>query len=42
MAKGFIHTVPVGGGVWRNRVEAMELLPGAYVIRAGAVEAGRR
>jgi hypothetical protein len=29
MAKGFVHTVPAGG-LWRNRVEAAELLRGAY------------
>ena len=41
MAKGFIHTVPAGG-LWRNRVEAMELLRGAYLSKADAIEAGRR
>ena len=41
MARGFVHTVPAGG-LWRNRVESAELLRGAYVKRADAVEAGRR
>jgi hypothetical protein len=42
MARGFIHTVPVGGGLWRNRVESMELLRGAYVRKDDAIAAGRR
>jgi hypothetical protein len=41
MARGFVHTVPAGG-LWRNRVESAELLRGAYVKKADAVEAGRR
>jgi uncharacterized protein DUF2188 len=41
MAKGFVHTVPAGG-LWRNRVEAAELLRGAYAKKEDAVEAGRR
>jgi len=41
MAKGFVHTVPTNG-LWRNRVEAAELLRGAYARKEDAVEAGRR
>ena len=41
MARGFVHTVPTGG-LWRNRVEAAELLRGAYARKADAVAAGRR
>jgi len=40
MARGFVHTVPTSGR-WRNRVEAAELLPGVYEVKADAVEAGR-
>jgi hypothetical protein len=41
MAKGFVHTVPAGG-LWRNRIESMELLRGAYISKADAIKAGRR
>jgi uncharacterized protein DUF2188 len=41
MARGFVHTVPAGG-LWRNRVESAELLRGAFMKKADAVEAGRR
>jgi len=42
MARGSVHTVPVDDGLWRNRVESMELLPGAYLTKADAVEAGSK
>ena len=41
MAKGFVHTVPTGA-LWRNRVEAAELLPGAFVAKADATTVGCR
>jgi hypothetical protein len=40
MADGFVHTVHADGR-WRNTIEGRAPLPGAYDIKAEAVEVGR-